>query len=307
MPLWLYRRPAQCCVAGTCALIFGTLGAFLLTSASNTFEKIIRYDALDSHISFTLDHDLAGPFHLSYEVPSLYVNHKTYVESKDAFVVGGWLMDYQCDGAEQVDHVRSRRCPLGADCSRDSLYALVATTGAFRPCGLVALSMFADTFELVNTDDGTNITMDQRDIALPGDEAIYEGKILKEGSHFTVEGVRSWLKGPLYEHFKVWYRTSPSPTVRNLWATFDGPLKAGNYEVKFPVNDAIWTDAWISAEKPKKRVILSQAHTLGSVGSFWLMGVLSIVACCIQVVMTIFFLTVPLLRAYLAARNLERN
>jgi len=306
MPLWLYRRRAQCCVAGTCAITFGALGAFLLVSAANTFEKKMRYDASTSHVSFTLDNDLPGPFYLSYEVPSLAVNHKTYVESKDAFVLGAWLTDYQCNGAEHVDHVRTRRCPTGVNCSKDRLYALVAATGAFRPCGLVALSMFTDIFELTNIDDGTNITLDQSDVALPGDEAIYEGKIVKEGSHFTVEGVQSWLReGPLYEHFKAWYRTSPSEKVRNLWATFEGPLKAGNYQVKFPVNDAIWTDTWISMKKPNKLVILSQAHTLGSVGACWVMGGLCVLICFSQIILTAVFLAVPLLRTRLAAQKLK--
>jgi len=303
-PLWFYRRRAQTCVASLCALMFGILGACLIYAAEGTFEIKMSYDSLDSHVSFTIEHDLAGPFHLSYEIPSLFVNHKTFVKSKDAFLLDGWLTDYQCDGAEHMEDVKSRRCPTGANCSKDRLYALVESSGAFRPCGLVAMSMFTDTFELTNTDDGTNITLDQSGVALPADEAIYSGKFVKEGSHFTVEGVRSWLhKGPLYEHFKVWYRTSPSLTVRNLWATFDGPLKAGNYQVRLPENDAIWTDAWISTTKPKKLVILSQAHVLGSVGVCKLIGSSCVVICCSQVGLAIVFFQMPWLRARLAAHS----
>jgi len=298
-PLLVYRGPAQGGVAGISAIVFGVLAAIMLNCASDSWEKSIEYATNDTSVAFDLEEAVEGPLLLSYELPELYVNSKRFVESKDHFLVGSLISKYTCEGAQDLDDIRWRRY-LGS-CAADGVCSRVERAGAFRPCGLVALSMFTDRYELVHLDSGSNISLVQRDVALPRDADIFENKIVRtegsSGSDFTVEGQPSWLEaGDFFEHFKVWYRTPPSPRLRNLWARIEGPLRSGRYELRFVENNAVWTDAWIATEEPKKRVLLSQVHTLGSRGSMKLLGVVCTVFSCGQVVMTFFFFALPLFK-----------
>merc|ERR1712232_789161 len=55
----------------------------------------------------------------------------------------------------------------------------------------------------------------------------------------------SWLLDEkMFEHFKVWSRTSPSKHVRHLWATVKGGLPAGRYNLSIVQNSPIWTTKW---------------------------------------------------------------
>jgi len=299
--MWLYRRPAQCAVAGMCAVIFGLLGAILLGTASGLYEHVISYRTADTHATFTVNADVVGPILVSYDIPRMYVNHKGYIESKDNFILsGGFMGKYTCEGAEDLADVRRRRCQGDANCSHDGVFKRAERTGALRPCGLVSLSMFTDRYELVRLDDGSSVSLDQRNVAFERDEDIFKDKVLPapDGAlaDFTVEGTPSWLeKGDFYEHFKVWHRTPASPHVRNLWAKITGPLRAGRYELRFVENDAVWTDFWIDMEAPEKRVVISQAHQLGSAGACRFLGGICMAYCCVQVFLTFFFLALPLL------------
>merc|ERR1712039_23881 len=140
-----------------------------------------------------------------------------------------------------------------------------AANGGFRPCGLVALSMFTDKYELRNLDTNVAIDLHQSEVALSADDRIYEDKVIPvEGKrwHFTVEGQPSWLtRGDFYEHFKVWQRTPASPHVRNLWARMPTGLDKGRYEIRLVENSAVWTESWKVSEK---FVVISEEHWLGS-------------------------------------------
>lgn len=296
----VYRRSVQGAVACILAIVFGVLGALLLNAESDMFEKRIEYSTGDTSVAFSIEERVEGPIFLSYELLGFYANQKRFVESKDDFLVGSLINRQTCEGAQDLDDVRWRRCDR-RNCSLDSIYSRVERAGAFRPCGLVALSMFTDRYQLVNLDDGSNVSLDQRDISLPLDDEIFKDKILAaehQTNDFTVEGVPSWLeRGDFFEHFKVWYRTPASPVVRNLWAKIDGPLKRGRYVLHFVENSPVWTDEWLDMTDPKKAVLLSQAHVLGSRGACKFLGVISTVFCCAQVAMAFFFcFALPLLK-----------
>jgi len=294
VPLWFFRRPTQSVIAGFLALLFGVLGIGLLQTASGIYEARFSYLAGDEEKVIDIEQDIEGTALFSYELPELYTNQKRFVESKDNPIVGGVLSRYNCKDAETIEEVRWRRCPSGTGCENDSLIRNLDRGGSsFRPCGLVALSMFTDRFELKSLEDDRVIRLDESSVALESDNDIFKGKIVPvdrpstaspNDPYFEVEGEPSWLEsGAFYEHFKVWYRQAPSPHVRNLWATIPGGLKRGRYRLRIIENNPVWNDAW---EVPEKRVVISQAHSLGSPGCCRLLGVLSIVFCCVQVGIT---------------------
>lgn len=317
--LWIFRRRAQGCFAIIFALLFGVIGAFLLLSASSTFEKSIPYESGDTKAVFTIDEDLKNVVLISYEIPTVYVNQKRYVDNKEDFIFGNALNSYTCEDAGRGD-VGWRRCPdaslasetcqhwhdclMGGACPpsvmQDTLMRRMANLSSFKPCGLVALSMFTDRFELARVDDSGGVTvkidLDESGLALPGDEKIFEDKVARVESsghvQFQIKGRTSWLteEDHLYEHFKVWFRQPASPHIRHLWATIPGGLTAGSYELRFLENGPQWTDVW---GVEKKYVTISEAHVLGSPSACRFLGSICITFCAIQVVMALIFVVLP--------------
>eukprot|EP00438_Fugacium_kawagutii_P029777 Skav217066 [mRNA] locus=scaffold208:494733:501077:+ [translate_table: standard] len=73
-----------------------------------------------------------------------------------------------------------------------------------------------------------------------------------------VEGHPSWIPDSTFlEHLKA------SPYVRQLWGRIPGGLAAGTYNLTFPVNSPIWTEAW---GLDAKRVIFSQTSEISQLG-----------------------------------------
>lgn len=291
VPLHMYRRRGQAAIAGCCSISSFILGLLLLSTAFSVFEKSISYVAGDVKKEFVIESDVAGPLYLSYVLPGLKTNQKGFIESKSKFLLASMVSPYKCDPVDTVEQVRLRR----KDTEFTSLFTGVDGAQEFRPCGLAAMAMFTDTYTLHRIVDGAapeSISLDQSSVALPKDEDIYKDKVVVDEAAGTVkvEDTLSWLKPAMWEHFKVWYRQPASPTVRNLWAEIAGPLKAGKYELRFPVNSAIWTNEW---QVPEKKVLISQANTLGSPGACTFLGAVCLTICGWQAIMTIVILLLP--------------
>lgn len=282
-PLWIYRRqPQRLCGAG-CVVILGILAAVLLGAAPSVPEYSVSYRTGDTSKLIDIETDISAPALFSYQIPHFYSNRKQYIENKDNFIVGSLISRYECTDAKERD-VAWRR-------PGDAGFAALLNGRYFRPCGLVALSMFTDTFQLENTATNQMIILDEKNVALPKDPKIYEPKILKGPDGLTIEGKKSWLReGSFYEHFMVWYRQPPSPHVRNLWATIPGGLKAGKYKVHLTNNSAVWTSQW---EVPEKIVTIGSAHKLGNQGALTVLGVLCVVFGSLQLIMTCALIMLP--------------
>mmetsp|Transcript_150623 Transcript_150623/g.280778 ORF Transcript_150623/g.280778 Transcript_150623/m.280778 type:complete len:283 (-) Transcript_150623:107-955(-) len=271
-----------CC----CSLICMILGILILVDSSAAVEKVIRYDAgMTEHI-FSLEEDMRNKVFLWYELQGMHVNQKRFIESRDGDIAGGFPTRYSCDSAETIEQVRWRRP------GDDDFYALLGNS-SFRPCGLIALAMFADEFKL-ETIDGVEMRLDQSGLALPGEDAIYDRTVASDAHGLLLNGERSWLRiGPphhLFEHFKVWYRTPAAPFVRNLWAVIPEGLPKGQYRLRFVTNSAVWTGAWAVSEK---RVVIGEAHTLGSVGARSFLGQAFLAFGVVEIIVALVFAAVP--------------
>lgn len=74
----------------------------------------------------------------------------------------------------------------------------------------------------------------------------------------------SWLPPEWLEHWKVWQRTPPGQTVRNLWGVVEGGLAKGNYRINFLENSPIWEEWGV----PERRLILTgNPSWLGNIGA----------------------------------------
>lgn len=264
--------------------------------SGNLPEVRIDYSKEDTHKEFTLESDMDGDVFVSYELSGMNVNIKRFVESKDRRVVASFLNNAGCVDSDTRALARWRR-------GNDSLAARIEGTpgDGLAPCGLLALSMFTDnyTFERFDGAAWDRLLADESDVALATDSEMYAKWILgpESGSDYlTIKergksgSVVSWLRpGDFYEHWKVWYRTSISAHFRNLWAVIQGGLKKGRYRVNLLENSPVWEDWGV----PKKTVVLSKKHFLGSKGAMEFLGGATLVLGIFQVTALLLFIVAP--------------
>jgi hypothetical protein len=287
-PYFAYRIHCQLACSFFLAVAFIVIGAVLTNQARQVQEVILPYSSGDSQKLFLLDKDLQTDVFLYYELSNAYLNHKKFIEGKDPSVVKTLLTGVSCGIASGVDWVSTQRS-VDLNFTR----RVVATNiGAAVPCGVGALSMFSDRFMLFNSSD--RILLDESNIALPADGKMYS-KFFSEGNAtLRVQDAVSWIEpGATFEHWKVWYRTPASPSLRNLWAVVPGGLRAGAYRMTFPENSPIWEN-WGSVDK---RVVLSSKHALGSKGAIQLIGALALAVGSFEMLLFLVFAIGPFVKS----------
>lgn len=201
-------------------------------------------------IQFQVPDDLSPPVLLYYQLTNFYQNHRRYVKSFDAGQLNGEHRDNS-----SID---------GSDCEP---LQLDEDGKAYYPCGLIANSMFNDTFTsprpLNWPDDGsgTNVTvyeMTDKGIAWGQDKELYKKLSLEDYPYGSVVPPMYWRERyPEYnesfpypdlhtdEAFQVWMRTAGLPTFSKLAQRNDSlTLQDGRYEIEirdseFPTGERI--------------------------------------------------------------------
>jgi len=289
LPLWCFRPGSQAGCALLAAALFLAMGAGLLSSSGSAVEiGPIAYVGSDAHKEFTVDKEIDGNALVYYELPGMLANRKYIVENKDPDLINTMMGRVKCIDAESQAALWRRSCDVSNRaaqgsplvCSQDGTFAAlingVGSTDTFKPCGLLALSMFMDHYRLEKHVNGnwTQVSVSEENLALPHETGtnskVYGSKIDHDNGALTINGAQSWLTpGPVLEHFKVWYRPPASPLVKNLWGRIEGPLRTGKYRVLFTSNSPIYTEQWGLEEK---RVIIAGEHSLGSKGACKVLG-----------------------------------
>ena len=171
---------------------------------------------------------------LYYRLTNFFQNHRRYVRSFD---------QQQLEGA-----ARDLRAIQGSDC--DPLQFEEGTNKPYYPCGLIANSVFNDTFRnpvLLNTagsgNSNTTYNMTRDGIAWSSDADLY-GQT--KYNYEDVVPPPNWRKRyPVYnssfpfpdlhtdEAFQVWMRTAGLPTFSKLaLRNDDEPMPIGRYEIE---------------------------------------------------------------------------
>jgi hypothetical protein len=228
------------------AVIFIPIGAAILAASDSVIDVgPIRYDgdqvdeSLASHIthvSFTWPKDTTETVYMYYQLSNFYQNHRRYVKSRsDIQLAGTSAADKKelgdCDPWEHFDDHEPNTPIEGADPDKYSSYVL-------NPCGLIANSMFNDTFNMFegechdDTDCASHVNMTSemsgKDIAWASD---------KEKKFKNLKG---WDGTPSLdqqidvenEEFIVWMRTAGLPTFKKLHRKIKGGLKKGTYTMR---------------------------------------------------------------------------
>ncbi|KAG0352171.1 hypothetical protein BG005_008368 [Podila minutissima] len=210
-------------------------------------------------VTFNLPVDLQPPVMLYYKLTNFYQNHRKYTKSLDYKQLAGV--------ASSPTEIRGRKgCPLE---SGELIY----------PCGLIANSLFNDTFSTLRTvasetaPTGENYTFQDTGIAWSSDKGKY-GKYgyTDLSTVYIPENWRKRYPGPPYtysadfpppnvetdEHFQVWMRTAGWPTFLKPYGRNDQTVfKAGQYRMDIDMNFPITTYGG------RKHVVIT---TLGATG-----------------------------------------
>ncbi|CCM03829.1 uncharacterized protein FIBRA_05978 [Fibroporia radiculosa] len=226
--------------------------AFVNTSESNgTFSA-------QCFIQFDVPIDLEPSVFLYYKLTNFYQNHRRYVNSYDSNQLKGQFVS--------ASSLNSGNCKPLAESGSKAIY----------PCGLIANSLFNDTYSALNltTDTSQTYNFSQTGIAWPGEAKKYAATpgynlsqivpppnwAVRFPNGYTTENPPPNLKTD--EHFQNWMRTAGLPTFTKLWGRNDNTtLVKGRYQIavnmNYPVisysgtkSIVISTVSWIGGKNP---------------------------------------------------------
>lgn len=186
-------------------------------------------------LSITIPNDIKPPILFYYRLTNFYQNHRRYVKSVDIQQLKG--------DARSASQLSSGDCdPLA-----------VAPNGKpYYPCGLIANSMFNDTFGNLTLDnavqDSNGNEINSYNMTTEGTSWSHEGDLYGTTKYKAQDVVPppNWQAqypngeyvDPLpdlhtWEQFQVWMRTAGLPTFSKLYQRNDKDvLRAGTYRLK---------------------------------------------------------------------------
>lgn len=256
--------------------IFIPFGIALLMASKSVIQyeipyanscKMVRNDTLggapycEAVIEFNITRTIKPPSYLYYKLENFYQNHRRYASSR---------YDKQLEG--QADATYSS---VQSSCSPIISYSGTNTSNVYDPCGLIAWSMFNDTFTLstlnksdssavIVCDTKSQIGCTKNGIAWKSDRTVkfqppntpVENRMhnltyFNESSHI--------IPDILDEDLMVWMRTAALPNFRKLHRIINQELNPGTYRLhvvqNFPVTQfggkksiVISTTSWIGGK-----------------------------------------------------------
>jgi len=228
-------------------IVFIPIGVALLVASNSVVELSQRYDdntecPINSTCVLTLDitQKMPAPVYLYYRMENYYQNHRRYVKSRDDVQLQGSVVTSYSDLSD-CDPLQSQ----GGSTDPKNFYL---------PCGLIAASVFNDTFVLMQ---GTKvIPLRKQGIAWSSD--------VKSKFHNPPAGTPGIRVIPDFEDedFIVWMRTAGLPNFKKLYRIIDSDLDIGSYQVQIVNNYPV------SSFGGKKFVVLSTTSWIGGKNPF---------------------------------------
>ncbi|KAF9066816.1 cell cycle control protein [Rhodocollybia butyracea] len=239
-----------------------------LNNTGNTTDLDV-FNELQCVIQFDVPANLSASVFMYYKLTNFFQNHRRYVKSMDSNQLSG-------KGGSGSSLATGTCKPLGESSNG---------TAAIYPCGLIANSLFNDTYtnpvllNPANTDDVTNVTYEfsSTNIAWPGEAKKYVDTPIGKGysSFDEITPPPNWMKRfpngynsenvpnlAADEHFQNWMRTAGLPTFSKLYGRNDiDVMQQGRYQIvvglNFPVapykgtkSIVISTVSWIGGKNP---------------------------------------------------------
>ncbi len=198
---------------------------------------------------------------------NFYQDHRRYIKSKSLNQLKGNVLSSE-DIENDCDPIITVK-DLGVYNTLGG-YKLNGSEPA-NPCGLIARSLFNDTYRLFL--NKKEIYINETEIAWDSDK---NGRYKKPDNSSLIQ----WTDVE-NEHFMVWMRPAGLPDFRKLWGRINTRLDPGEYILEVVNNYAV------SHFAGKKSVVLSTVNFLGGKNNF--LGIAYIVVGCICLFMALLF------------------
>lgn len=247
-------------------------------------------------LQFTVPNDLAAPVLLYYRLTNFYQNHRRYVKSFDDDQLAGKAVPNATIQTSPCDPLR-----------------LSSEGKAYYPCGLIANSVFNDTFDSPvmmmgsgsSSSSSSNTTtiypMTANDIAWPSDQALfkktsYTADQIAPPPNWHERYPQGYTPANLpdlsqLQSLQVWMRTAGLPTFSKLALRNDDPstpMRAGTYRL------AIFDNFPATKYGGTKSVVLSTRTVMGGRNAF--LGIAYVVVGALLLCLGVLFTLAHLVR-----------
>ena len=286
-------------------IIFLGLGILLYVMSDQIREEIVgSYDDNPCKpflggqciVPLKITEKIVAPVYVYYQLDNFYQNHRRYVKSRSFAQLQGTYLT--ADKLTDCDPIIKNK-DLAPQINKFYLSKTTFTASDLElpavPCGLVAKSLFNDTYEL-KTAAGVTIPIDEKGIAWQSD-IDYKFKNVANGT--LVNGsAKNWDQiqwtDMTNEHFIVWMRTAGLPNFRKLYGKITQDIEPGDYQV------VIQNNYDVNGFDGNKSFVLSTTNALG--GKNYFLAVCYIVVGSLCLIFAVIFLV-----AFLKKKNIRRQ
>jgi hypothetical protein len=239
-------------------------------------------------LSFEIPNRIEPPILFYYRLTNFYQNHRRYVKSVDIEQLKGT--------ARSADDIDSGDCgPLDTVSGKP-----------YYPCGLIANSMFNDTFTNLNASNASPGSSSVYEMTENGTSWAHEGDLYgktkykpsdvvpppnwqEQYNNGSYEGLDELPDLHTWEAFQVWMRTAGLPTFSKLAQRNDKDvLQAGTYRLK------IYDRFPVKAYSGTKSILISTRTVMGGKNPF--LGIAYIVVGGLCILLGAIFLATHLIK-----------
>lgn len=257
-------------------IIFIIIGVIVLVYSNKIQEYSLKYDTCTGNpceLELKVENEaLQAPIMVYYQLNNFYQNHRRYVKSKSNKQLAGEILTAEdiktdCEPVYLNEH-------LNVKYAIDGVTELKPKEPA-NPCGLIAKSLFNDTYVLTHGKNNSEIFINETGIAWASD--------ITQKYKFPENGEKILWTNITDEHFMVWMRPAGLPNFRKLWGRINEDLEVGTYKVmvynNFPVSDF----------EGSKYFVLSTVNALGGKNSFLGISYICVGSICFVMAILFFF------------------